>query len=173
MAHGYEQAFTRTEPGEIEVKVLPQGRLLESAGEGDYFDGANNLFGPLFRYIKEHDISMTTPVEARIDGAAMYFWVSESQADKARESSGAVKVIDVPERTVVAIGYRGSYSRENYETAKQALLEWIAESGDLEIIDEPYAVYWNGPMTPWFMKKAEVQVQISVRGGSEQEVERS
>jgi hypothetical protein len=76
MAHGYEQAFPRTEPGEIEVKVLPQGRLLECAGEGNYFDRANSLFGPLFGYIREHDISMTTPVEARIEEAAMYFWVS-------------------------------------------------------------------------------------------------
>jgi len=163
MAQGYEQAFPRTEPGEIEVKILPQGRLLECAGEGNYFDRANSLFGPLFGYIREHDISMTTPVEARIDNAAMYFWVSDSQVDKARESSGAVKVIDVPERTVAAIGIRGSYSEENYESAKAALLEWIRKDKTLEMIGEPYAIYWNGPMTPWFMKKAEVQVEVRIK----------
>lgn len=163
MAQGYEQAFPRTEPGEFEIKVLPRGRLLECAGEGNYFDGANNLFGPLFRYIQQHDISMTTPVEARIDKAAMYFWVSESQVDKARESNDAVKVIDVPERTVAVLGYRGSYSQENYETAKAALLEWIRKDKTLEIIGEPYAIYWNGPMTPWFMKKAEVQVEVRIK----------
>lgn len=163
MAHGYEQAFPRTEPGEIEVKVLPAGRLLESAGEGNYFDRANSLFGPLFGYIKEHDISMTTPVEARIEEAAMYFWVSDEQADKATGDSGSVKVIDVPERTVAAIGVRGSYSRENFESAKAALLEWIREDKTLEVLGEPYAIYWNGPMTPWFMKKAEVQIEVRYR----------
>ncbi|MEY3001195.1 MAG: hypothetical protein RL648_1409, partial [Verrucomicrobiota bacterium] len=33
-AQAYQQAFPRTEPGVIEVKVLPAGRLLEATGTG-------------------------------------------------------------------------------------------------------------------------------------------
>jgi effector-binding domain-containing protein len=159
-AHAYTQAFPRTEPGEIEVKVLPEGRLLECVGEGDYFNQANSLFGPLFRYIKEHDISMTTPVEARIDPGAMYFWVSDEQAAKATEGNDQVRVIDVEERMVAAIGMRGGYSQANFEKGWKALQNWIKNENDLKIIGEPYAIYWNGPFVPGLLKKSEVQVKV-------------
>ena len=70
-SHAYDQAFPRTEPGVIEIKTLPAGRLLACQGDGDYFDQSNSLFGPLFQYIRSHDISMTTPVEARIEPGTM------------------------------------------------------------------------------------------------------
>jgi effector-binding domain-containing protein len=159
-AHAYTQAFPRTEPGEFEVKVLPEGRLLECKGEGSYFDQANSLFGPLFQYIQENEISMTTPVEARIDPGAMYFWVSDEQAAKARESNGKVRVLDVEERMVAAIGVRGGYTSDNFEKARKALLKWIRTDNDLEVVGKAYAVYWNGPFTPWFMKKAEVHIEV-------------
>ena len=159
-AHAYEQAFPRTEPGEFEVKVLPAGRLLESRGEGDYFTNANSLFGPLFRYIQEHEIPMTTPVEAKIEPGTMYFWVADDQADKATDDSDEVRVIDVDDRMVAAVGRRGGYTRGNFEKARKELLRLVRTEGDLQVIGEPYAVFWDGPFTPWFMKKFEVQVRV-------------
>lgn len=160
-SHAYEQAFPRTETGEIELKTLPAGRLLECRGEGDYFNQSNSLFGPLFKYISSHDISMTTPVEAQIDPGVMYFWVAENQKEKADEDMGRVRVIDVEERLVAAIGERGGYSEDNYDVAKEKLLKWVKDQDDLEVTGDPFAVYWNGPMTPWFMKKFEVLVPVS------------
>lgn len=159
-AHADQQAFLRTDPGVIEIKVLPAGRLLESRGDGDYFNQSNGLFRPLFRYISQHDISMTTPVEARIKPGMMYFWVSPDQVDKATEDSGEVRVIDIPERTVAAIGARGSYSEPNFQEARAKLLKWIEEQENLQVTGEPFAVYWNGPFTPWFRKLFEVQVVV-------------
>ena len=154
-----EEAFPPTEPGEIEIKTLPAGRLLESSGDRVYFNNSGRLFSPLFRYIQQKGISMTTPVEAHINPGKMYFWVAEDQVDKAKEDSAAVKVIDAPSRRVVSIGSRGAYTQANYEKAKEALLGWI-EKGGLETDGEPYAVYWDGPFTPWFMKTFEVQAQL-------------
>ena len=77
----YEKAFEPTKPGIIELKELPSGRLLESKGDGSYFNSSNSLFGPLFRYIQKNDIAMTTPVEARMDPGAMYFWVSSNDGN--------------------------------------------------------------------------------------------
>lgn len=161
ITHAYEQAFTRTEPGNIEIKTLPGGRLLESQGEGDYFNQSDNLFGPLFRYISNNDISMTTPVEARINPGTMYFWVGEGQAEKAREDTTRVKVIDVDERLVAAIGERGGYSKSNYEEAKEKLLQWIEKQEGLEITGDAFAVYWNSPFTPFFLKKFEVLIPVT------------
>lgn len=163
----YEQAFPRTEAGVIELKTLPAGRLLEAKGSGNYFSQSGDLFQPLFRYISRHDIAMTTPVEAQIEPGTMYFWVSPSQVEKAQPDSSAVRIIDVPERRVAAIGARGGYSQANFEGAKDLLLQWISEQEGLRVEGPPFAVYWNGPFTPWFMKHFEVQVRVVESSGAE------
>lgn len=156
-----EQAFPPTAPGRAEVKTLPAGVLLKSTGRGNYFNEANNLFGPLFRYISRHDIAMTTPVEAQIDDAAMYFWVAPSQRDKVAGNEGGVVVLELPERRVASYGARGSYSRRNFEETRDRLLAWLAEQPGLAAAGAPYAVYWHGPFTPWFAKRFEVHVPLA------------
>lgn len=159
--NAYEKAFAMTESGTVELKTLPAGRLLEASGDGDYFKQGNNLFMPLFRYISDHDIAMTTPVEAQINPGKMYFWVAPDQVEKATEDTARVRVIDVPERRVAAIGARGGYSESNYEKAKAELMAWVDKQEGLRPLGEPYAVYWNGPFTPWFLKRFEVQVKVA------------
>ncbi len=160
-ASSAKQAFKPTEPGSIELKTLPAGRLLESTGKGDYFNQSNSLFGPLFRYISRNNISMTTPVEAKIDPGTMYFWVAENQVDKATEETDRVRVVDVPERLVAAAGARGSYSEENFKETREELVNWLQQQAGVKAVGEPFAVYWNGPMTPWFMKQFEVMVEVT------------
>jgi hypothetical protein len=155
-----EQAFPPTAPGVTELKTLPAGVLLRSSGRGNYFDQADNLFMPLFRYISKHDIAMTTPVETRIQDATMYFWVAASQKAKVAGNEGSVVVERVPERLVASRGRKGSYSRENFEQTRDELLAWLRTQPGLAPTGEPYAVYWHGPFTPWFLKRTEVHVPV-------------
>ena len=134
--------------------------LLKSEGRGNYFTEANGLFRPLFNYISSHNIAMTTPVEAQIEHAAMYFWVAESETPKVPGSEGRIIVVEVPARSVASIGGKGSYSRENFEKARDALLRWLTLRKDVEPMGTAYAVYWNGPFTPWFLKRYEVHVPV-------------
>ncbi|MFM8617320.1 MAG: heme-binding protein [Opitutaceae bacterium] len=161
----YEQAFPPTASGVNELKTLPAGVLLKSAGQGEYFDRANDLFMPLFRYISRHDIAMTVPVEARIRDAAMYVWVAESQHAKVTGSEGAVVVEKIPERRVSSRGARGSYSRANFERTRDELLAWLATRPDVEVAGEAVAIFWSGPFTPWFVKRYEVHVPVRTRAG--------
>jgi hypothetical protein len=158
-----EQAFPPTAPGVAEVKTLPAGVLLKSTGRGNYFEQSDGLFMPLFRYISKHNIAMTTPVEARIDDAAMYFWVAESQHAKVAGNEGAVEVQRIPERRVASLGARGSYSRGNFEKHRDKLLAWIVTQPEIEAAGEPYGVFWHGPFTPWFAKRAEVHVPVRAK----------
>jgi effector-binding domain-containing protein len=155
-----ESAFPATAPGVSEVKTLPAGILLKSAGRGSYFDQSNNLFGPLFRYISRHDIAMTTPVEAKIDEAAMYFWVAPSQADKVAGNEGGVIVERIPERRVASRGAKGSYSKELFEKTRSELMAWLDTQPNLEAAGEAYGVYWNAPYVPWFLKRSEVHIPV-------------
>ncbi|MBA4136920.1 MAG: hypothetical protein C0518_06345 [Opitutus sp.] len=157
------QAFPPTAPGRIELKTLPAGVLLKASGRGNYFSSANDLFRPLFRYISRHEIAMTTPVEAQIDDAAMYFWVAESERTKVAGNESGVEVIEIPQRHVASAGGRGAYSRKNFEDLRTRLLAWLAERPEVESAGEPYAVYWHGPFTPWFAKTFEVHVAVRPR----------
>ena len=158
-----ETAFPPTAPGVAEFKTLPAGLLLKSSGKGSYFDEANGLFRPLFSYISTHKIAMTTPVEAQIDQAAMYFWVAPSEQAKVAGNSPGVEVINIPERRVASLGAKGGYSRENFEKTRDELLAWLAKQPESEAAGEPYAVYWNGPFTLWFAKHSEVHVPVRAR----------
>lgn len=155
------EAFSKTDPGTIEIKELPAGRLLEAESGGDYFDDSNQLFRPLFNYIQRNGISMTTPVEAQMEPGKMFFWVADDQKDRAEQSTESVTVVDVPKRKVLSIGARGEYSESNFEKAKTLLVEWLEANDAVTPISEPYAVYWNGPITPWFLKTFEVHVQLA------------
>jgi hypothetical protein len=155
-----EQAFPPTAAGVSEVKTLPAGVLLKSSGAGNYFERSNDLFRPLFRYISKHEIAMTTPVEARIDDAAMYFWVAASQEAKVAGNEGAVVVERIGQRTVASRGARGSYSAENFARTRSELVAWLATRPDLVVAGEPYGVFWHGPFTPWFAKRYEVHIPV-------------
>jgi effector-binding domain-containing protein len=154
-------AFPATDPGTTEIKTLPAGVLLKSSTPvGNYFDHNGALFRPLFRYISSHDIAMTVPVEATIEDAAMFFWVARNQESKVTESQDGVEVVRVPARRVAAHGFRGSYSAENFNQARDTLIEWVKSQPELTPIGEPYAVYWNGPFIPGFFKRFEVHLAL-------------
>jgi hypothetical protein len=155
-----EQAFPPAEIGSPEIVTLPAGLLLKSTGQGSYFDHPSDLFMPLFRYISSHDISMTVPVEARIDSAAMYFWVSEAQRGKANENAGGVEVVEVKERKVARLGARGGYSEANFNRTRDVLVAWLRKQKEVEPSGEPYAVFWNGPFLPGFLKRYEVHIPV-------------
>lgn len=154
------QAFPPTDVGVSELKTLPAGVLLKAQGTGNYFEQSNRLFRPLFNYISSHDIAMTTPVEAQINNAAMYFWVAAGERTKVAGSSGGVDVIEIPERRVASRGARGGYSAENFAKVRDELLAWLQEQPAVAVAGEPYAVYWHGPFMPGFMKRFEVHVPV-------------
>ncbi|MEM0966753.1 MAG: heme-binding protein [Verrucomicrobiota bacterium] len=157
---GYEQAFPQTPPGEIQVKELPAGVLLESNSDASYFASSGKLFRPLFDYIDKRDIAMTTPVEAKVNPGEMYFWVAADEVDKVTGDTEQVRVVEVPERTVVSVGGRGSYSESNYREKEEELFAWLAANEQWKVVGDPVAVYWNGPFTLWFLKKFEVMVEV-------------
>jgi hypothetical protein len=156
------QAFAPTEVGVSELKTLPPGVLLKAQGQGNYFRESNRLFRPLFNYISTHNIAMTTPVEAQIDDAAMYFWVAESERAKVAGSGAGVEVLEIPERRVASLGARGSYSAANFSKARDALVAWLDTQPGVEAAGPAYGVYWNGPFTPGFLKRFEVHVPVRI-----------
>jgi effector-binding domain-containing protein len=155
------EAYPRTSPGDLELKTLPAARWMRTESSTDYFAADNGLFMKLFRYIDSNKIPMTAPVEAGIKPGTMVFYMDDASAKRADlTETPQVKLSSVPERRVASIGIRGSYSRENYEEALTELRTWLAKRTDVKAAGEPYAVYWNSPFVPFFLKQSEVHIPV-------------
>ena len=158
-----EEAFPQTKAGDIEIKTIPASRLIMAESNSGYFDANNGLFQPLFRYISQNDIKMTSPVEAEIDPGKMYFYIGRDAADRDFQSTRNVTVIEKKERIVASIGVRGGYSRKNFENAQAELEAWLAKHPTHQAAGQARGVYWNGPFTPGFLKRFEVHIPVAPR----------
>ncbi len=160
LAMATESNYAPTEVDVIEVKELPAARVMEAVGGPDYFEGRNGPFMTLFDYIRTNDLAMTVPVEADPRPARMRFFVERDRTGELPTGEGGVKVYERPAQQVVSIGQRGSYSRENYDEGLAKLRAWLAAHPEFQASGEPYAVYWDGPFKPWFLKRAEVHIPV-------------
>lgn len=166
MTHAYEQAFPKTPVGTLEVKVLPAATLIASRGEADYFERSDSLFRPLFRYIQAHDIAMTTPVEAERRPGVMYFYIGRAAAGQPLPPSDGIEVVHLPQRTVLSIGVRGSYSPQNFAAGEAQLRDWLAQQDDYRAAGPARAVYWNGPFTLGLLKRSEIHLPLERCGAA-------
>jgi effector-binding domain-containing protein len=156
----YEKAFKATKPGKVEVKKIPERTLIVARRGESYFEENNALFGQLFRYIQDNDVSMTVPVKADISPGNMYFYVGTKDLKKDLKNSSSVQVITEPELQVMSMGVRGGYSEKNFEQARTKLFDQLAASKDWKKTGDAYAIFWNGPYVPAFMKKFEVHIPV-------------
>jgi hypothetical protein len=163
-ASAYEQAYPKAPVDDVEISELPVSRWIATEAEGDYFDRSGTLFRRLFDYIGTNDIAMTVPVEGRLDSAEMRFYLGAEAAASA-EGSGPVRVIDTASRRVARLGAKGSYSRENVDAVRSRLEAWVDANPEWRAAGPVYAVFWNGPFTPWFMKRFEVHIVVESNAG--------
>jgi len=159
----YERAYEQTPVGHVEIKTLPPVVYIQSEADSRNSGGRNGLFMPLFRYIDDRGISMTTPVEMDESKPRMRFFVPRELHDETLPSTGAVTPGSRPETTVLSIGVRGAYNTRSFTKGLSLLENWLAEHPEWEKAGDPYAVYWDGPYKPAFMKKSEVHIPVRQR----------
>lgn len=161
MVPAVELAYPKTEPAVCEVKDLPASRLMVARSDSGYFSANNRMFGKLFRYIQSNRIPMTAPVEARIEPGVMIFHCDAVSAGREDlRPTAEVTLEQAPARTVAAIGIRGSYTERAYRDNLARLRAWLATQPGVAEAGEPYAVYWDSPFVPGFLKRSEVHIPV-------------
>lgn len=156
----YESIFPRTPAGTLEVKTLPARQALVASADGDAFKDRGAAFRKLFAYISDHQVAMSVPVAASASTNEMAFFVGSANTGKPLAAAGCVTVQTIPETTVASIGLRGGYSRSNYGEGLKRLRAWLAFQPAWQPCGEPYAVYWNSPFTPPFLRKSEIHIPL-------------
>lgn len=154
---------------QFEVRRYDSMRLAVYEAEGDFENIGGQAFRPLFGYIagknaSETRFAMTAPV---IQQPAEDRWqvafilpAGTRLEDLPAPDSSAVQIIEQPATTMAVIRYSGTWSKTRFLEHEQKLRTALSGSRWTACGDAVWARY-NGPFTPWFMRRNEVQIPVS------------
>ena len=144
-------------------------------------NGQNGAFRKLFKYISGSNISsakidmitpvaqsvkidMTTPVTQRFqDGKVImkFFLPRKFQLKSApKPLSEDLSIVLVKGGKYAVIKYGGRSTYKNFEKHSKLLLEALA-ADKIHAVDQPIKATFNGPLTPFFVRRNEAMVRIN------------
>jgi hypothetical protein len=157
--------------GKIEIRRYP--RLVIARVDG-YGDGGFNL---LFRFIsgnnrQKSDIAMTAPVVSEeiamtapvlSEKSSIAFIMPEGFTLETTPEplDDRVKIVEVPERTVATLRFSGRWSNSAFQKKTEELLAEIENVG-IKVAGQVFSMRYNGPFTPWFLRRNEVAVAVDL-----------
>ncbi len=164
--------------GQVIVKHYPACR--EARVDADAVTqsaGTDGMFMSLFHHIQSNNIPMTAPVEITwsppgttqpATPVAMAFIYKTpdtgTPTTASAETTGGVRVIDIPAQTVLSIGIRGGYEKDNFEAALGQLDQYLkSRASAYTRAGPPRYLGYNSPFVPPFMRFGEVQIPVTVR----------
>jgi hypothetical protein len=108
-------------------------------------------------------MEMTAPVtqSAVAEGMRVQFVLPKgvTLAEAPEPIDPRVKLREVPAASWAVIRYSGTWSQANYEEHLTKLRAALAKAG-MATTGEPVLARYNGPMTPWFMRRNEVWLAL-------------
>jgi hypothetical protein len=159
------------EIGKIEIRRYP--RLVIARVDG-YGDGGFNL---LFRFIsgnnrQKSDVAMTAPVVSEEiamtapvlseKGSIAFIMPEGFTLETTPEPlDDRVKIVEVPERVVAALRFSGRWSNLIFQKKTEELLAEIENAG-LKVTGQVFSMRYNGPFTPWFLRRNEVATEVKM-----------
>ena len=156
----------------VEIRLYPH--LVVARVEG-YGDAGFNI---LFRFITGNNrqkskvemtapvisekIAMTAPVFSEEDSLAFVMPDGLSIDTTPEPLDNRVKIVEIPERAVATLQFSGSWSSSVFEKRSRELLEELAKAG-VRTASQVFSMRYNGPFTPWFLRRNEVAVAVDVK----------
>lgn len=178
-AHRVVQSFAGFEVREyapyLVAEVTVPGPASEAGSQGfrilaGYIFGQNRgerkiaMTAPVTQAAAPQKIAMTAPVtQTPAAGGYVVQFVMPSTftLDTLPEPLDArVELRQVPATRYAVIRYSGTWSDANYQRHLAQLREGVAEAG-LQVTGEPVYSRYNGPMTPWFLRRNEIWLPLS------------
>ena len=162
---------TLIQDGPFELRDYPTAIVAEVERGGARREALSAGFGPLARYIFAKDregerISMTAPVTQTAasprDWSVRFFIPSGyalAQLPTPGDGSG-VSLVELPPRRVAAIRFDGRTTDERIAEREAELRTWMATRG-VEAASPPLYAYYNDPLTPGFLRRNEVMIEVA------------
>jgi hypothetical protein len=169
----------------LEIRQYAPSIVAEVIVKDNFEDASNKAFRRLFKYISGSNssrskIAMTAPVsqESQSEKIAMTAPVGQRAAEQGWAISfmmpasysmdtiplpedTSIKLREIPAYSAAAIRYSGTWSEKNYKKQLVLLNNWI-EQNELEATGIPLWARYNAPFTPWFMRRNEILVPVTM-----------
>ena len=171
---------------QYEIRRYDPYIIAEVDVQGNMGSAGNKAFRILAGYIFGNNepgekMAMTAPVESKPKGEKMKMTAPVlSDVPEAQRSEytyafvmedkytlntlpapvdSRIRIREKPSRIVAVRRYSGGWSEANYRKNEAALREAL-ETDRVEVAGEPVLARYNGPFTPWFMRRNEILIEV-------------
>ena len=170
--------------GDFELRDYAPQVVAEVVVSGSFSRAGNRAFRPLFNYIsgdnsvqaeiamtapvsqtkQSQKIAMTSPVGQRASGkdwVISFMMPAKFTMDTIpTPTNSAVNLREIPAHRMAVVRYSGRWTENRYQSHLKALLDWVEAKG-LASNGEPVFARYNGPFTPWFMRRNEILLPVA------------
>lgn len=157
---------------DFEIRQYEEYIVAEVDIERNMSEASGSAFQILAGYIfgdnnDREKMNMTAPVESRPDSsndeASTYAFVMEKKFSLdtlPKPNDPRIRLQTRSERVMAVRRYSGAWSESSYEKHRNTLLDAL-RAANIEVISEPVWARYNGPFTPWPMRRNEVMFEIA------------
>jgi hypothetical protein len=163
------------EVGELQIRKYQPHIVARTLVSGSFSESGNQGFRRLAGYIfggngQDQEIAMTAPVglQSHDETASdSQYWItfsmpSEYSMDELpAPDDSRVDIVEVPERYLAVLRYRGNWSEERYRAHEAQLLSVIDKDPSWIKQGDPSWSRYDPPIVPSFMRTNEVAIEVS------------
>ena len=130
----------------------------------DYISGNNNaqkkveMTSPVI----SQKIEMTAPVLSDQDSIAFVIPEKFTIENTPKPNDNRIKIQQIPQRYVAALKFSGRWTTANFNKKSKQLLEELQKS-DKKTKGNVFSMRYNGPFTPWFLRRNEVAIELEAK----------
>lgn len=167
--------------GDIEIRGYREMVLATVSGLSD-----DEAFGLLFDYISgnnsssqripmtapvvsgagtSEELPMTAPVVSSPGSFSFVMPAGRDASSLPTPKDGRVFVVEVPERTIAALRFRGRANAKQTRAKEAQLLDEVKRMG-VSYAGKPFLMRYNPPFIPGFLRRNEVGVEVRPRDGA-------
>lgn len=157
---------------EWELRLYDPYLVAETRVDGDLRQSGNRAFRILAGYIfgdnrPGEKMSMTAPVlsERTEDAGYRYQFVMERAYDMdtlPAPNDARVSLREIPRRLVAALRFSGTWNEQRLEDLTANFQQRIEQAGYTPVAD-PLLARYNPPLTPWFLRRNELLIEVTER----------
>ena len=105
---------------------------------------------------------MTAPVLSDHDSIAFVMPQKFNIENTPKPNDNRIKIQQIPQRYVAALKFSGRWTSVNFNQKSKQLLEEL-EKLHIKPKGNIFSMRYNGPLTPWFLRRNEVATEIQYK----------
>jgi hypothetical protein len=112
--------------------------------------------------VVSEQIAMTAPVLSESDSIGFVMPEGLTLETTPEPLDDRVKIIEIPKRDVAALKFSGRWSNSIFKKKSKEMLEELTKA-EIKTVGQVFTMRYNGPFTPWFIRRNEVAVTIEAK----------